>query len=267
VVVEGEQKGVPIDIVAGLNAMDAERGRAVDLETPSYGAPDIMHDRLTELHSEIREKGDQSSKDLMDIVDFTKYADLQAFQKDMQEAYGYIATHIKYMNDARALKQQRGFYGGGSLPAPYVIDRSVWKDDQKPRIYHPWLEPALDLFVRFRAFDFSIAHICRYIESKPYIFKVPSELDQQRYMFLSRMHLFHGGYKFSDMGSVKEWLSNLTLGGYAKVGKDEEGNILYMPNAFEAGIYTRIQQAQIQSATINASEKLKSLDTYEKQNS
>src|SRR5438067_13308877 len=52
------------------------------------------------------------------IYDFTKYADLQSFQKDMQEAYGYIATHIKYMNDARALKQQRGFYGGGGLPAP-----------------------------------------------------------------------------------------------------------------------------------------------------
>jgi len=50
------------------------------------------------------------------------------------------------------------------------------------------------------------------------------------------MHLFHGGYSFSDMGSVKEWLANLTLGGYARVGKDEEGNMLFMPNAFDAAI-------------------------------
>lgn len=170
------------------------------------------------------------------IYDFTKYADLQAFQKDMQEAYGYIATHIKYMNDARDLKQRRGLFGGGGLPAPYVIDKTVWKDDQKPIIYQPWLDPAIDVFVQFRAFDFSIAHICRYIESKPYLFKTPTDADMQRFMFLSRMHLFHGGYSFSDMGSVKEWLSNLTHGGYARVGKDEEGNVLFMPNAFDAAI-------------------------------
>jgi len=170
------------------------------------------------------------------MYDFTKYADLQAFQKDMQEAYSYIATHIKYMNDTRAQKQQRGLYGGGGLPAPYVIDRFIWKDEQKPVIYQPWLDPAVDLFVQFRAYDFSIAHLCRYIESKPHIFPTPSDADLQRYMFLSRMHLFKGGYSFSDLSSVKEYLSNLVLGGYARVGKDEEGNVLFMPGAFEAAI-------------------------------
>ncbi len=170
------------------------------------------------------------------IYDFTKYADLQAFQKDMQEAYSYIATHVKYMNDARDQKQRRGLYGGGGLPAPYVIDRTAWKEEQIPIIYQPWLEPALDLFVKFRAYDFSIAHLCRYIESKRHIFPTPDEEDVKRYLFLSRMHLFNGGYSFSDTASVKEYLSNLTLGGYARVGKDEEGTILFMPNAFDAAI-------------------------------
>lgn len=55
------------------------------------------------------------------IYDFTKYSDLQAFQKDMQEAYSYIATHIKYMNDARDLKQRRGLFGGGGLPAHTLL--------------------------------------------------------------------------------------------------------------------------------------------------
>src|SRR6266568_8292610 len=95
------------------------------------------------------------------VYDFTKYADLQAFQKDMQDAYGYIATQIKYMNDARNQKMQRGKWGGSSLPAPYVIERSAWKDDQIPVIYKPWLEPAIDLFTHFKAYDFSIARLCR----------------------------------------------------------------------------------------------------------
>src|SRR5947209_18838209 len=147
-----------------------------------------------------------------------------------------MATHIKYMNDTRAQKQQRGLYGGGGLPAPYVIDRIVWKEEQKPVIYKPWLNPAVDLFVQFRAYDFSIAHLGRYIESKSHIFPTPSDEDMQRYMFLSRMHLFKGGYSFSDLSSVKEYLSNLVLGGYARVGKDEEGNVLFLPGAFEAAI-------------------------------
>src|SRR5438876_3259687 len=100
-----------------------------------------------------------------------------------------------------------------------------------------WLvEPAIDLFTRFRAFDFSIAHLCRYIESKPHIFPTPTEDDMRLFMFLCRMNMFTGGYSFSDLSSVKEYLSNLTLGGYARVGKDEEGTVLLMPGAFDAAI-------------------------------
>src|SRR6266567_1081064 len=170
------------------------------------------------------------------IYDFTKYPDLQAFQKDMQDAYGYIATHIKYMNDARNQKMQRGKWGGSSLPAPYVIERSAWKDDQIPVIYKPWLEPAIDLFTHFKAYDFSIARLCRYIESIPYLFPAPQLEDTKRYLFRTNMRFVSGGYTFSHAKSVKRYLTNLTLGGYVKVGQDEEGNELLLPNAFDAAI-------------------------------
>lgn len=168
--------------------------------------------------------------------DFTKYNDLKAFQKDMQEAYGYIATHVQYMNDARYQKMQRGLWGGGSLTAPYVIDKNVWKDEQKPLIYKPWLAPAIDLFTKFTAYDFSMSRICRYIESLPYLFPVPSYEDTQRYIFRTNMRLVPDGYTFSDVSTVKYFLSNLTLGGYAKVGEDEEGNELLLPGAFDPAI-------------------------------
>jgi len=170
------------------------------------------------------------------IYDFTIYDDLKAFQRDMQDAYNYIATHVKYMNAVRDQKMQRGLYGGGNLPAPYVIDRTVWKDEQVPIIYHPWLEPAIDLFKRFKAHDFSVSYMCRYIESVPHLFPSPTYEDTQRYMFRTKMRFVAGGYTFSDVSSVRYYLSNLTLGGYAKVGKDAEGNELLLPNAFDAAI-------------------------------
>ncbi len=71
------------------------------------------------------------------VYDFTKTRDLQAFQREMQEAYNYIATQIAYMHDTRRQKMLRGRYGGGNLPAPYVIDRSASKEDQVPIIYKP----------------------------------------------------------------------------------------------------------------------------------
>jgi hypothetical protein len=170
------------------------------------------------------------------IYDFTKYIDLQAFQKDMHDAYSYLATHVKYMNDARDQKMRRGQWGGGALPAPYMIDRSAWKDDQIPLIYSRWLEPAVDLFKLFKAYDFSLGRLCRYIESLPYLFPAPLLEDTQRFLFRTNMRCVPDGYTFSDISSVKYYLSNLTLGGYAKIGEDDDGNELLLPNAFDAAI-------------------------------
>ncbi len=80
------------------------------------------------------------------VYDFTKTKDLQAFQKEMQDAYNYLATQILYLIETRQQKIQRGLYGGGHLPAPYVIDRNVWKDEQRPLIYRPWLNMSIELF-------------------------------------------------------------------------------------------------------------------------
>ena len=170
------------------------------------------------------------------VYDFKKYNDLQKFQDDMKEAYKYIATHIKYMNDAKDQKVHRGLYGGNSLPAPYAIDKNAWKEEQVPIIYKPWLEPALDLFTRFKAYDFSIARLCRYIESMPYIFPILSFEDLQRYMFKTQMRLVSGGYTFSSVSTISYYLSNMTLGGFAKVGKDNDENTLLIPKAFEPAI-------------------------------
>lgn len=120
------------------------------------------------------------------VYDFTKTKDLQAFQREMQESYSYIATQVAYMQDTRRQKIQRGFYGGGNLPAPYVIERAAEKERQIPVIYRPWQPIAIDLFERFRDYDYILARVASYIEVQPYIFPYPSADDLQRYMYYER---------------------------------------------------------------------------------
>jgi DNA invertase Pin-like site-specific DNA recombinase len=170
------------------------------------------------------------------VYDFTKTKDLQAFQREMQEAYSYIATQVAYMQDTRRQKIQRGFYGGGNLPAPYAIERAAEKDVQLPVIYRPWQGIVLDLFEKFRAFDFRLARIARYIEEQPFLFPYPTAEDLQRYMFKTRMRTVTGGYTFSGADSISKYFSNLALGGFAKIGKDSDGNMLLLANAFEAAV-------------------------------
>lgn len=140
------------------------------------------------------------------------------------------------MQDTRLQKVQRGFYGGGNLPAPYAIDKRVAKDQRVPVIYAPWQPIAISLFEQFRMFDFVLARIIRYIEERPYIFPYPSAEDLQRYMFKTHMRTATGGYTFSSPDSIRHYFSNLSLGGYAKIGKDSEGNTLLLANAFEPAV-------------------------------
>lgn len=170
------------------------------------------------------------------VYDFTKTKDLQAFQKEMQDAYNYITTQVAYMIETRAQKVQRGLYGGGRIPAPYVIDKGVWKDEQKYIIYQPWLEPAITLFKKFHEYDFSLARIAAYIDSLPFLFPQPTVEDVRKYLFSTNMRVVTGGYTITSADSLKYYLSNLTLGGFAKIGRDERGNELLLPNAFEAAI-------------------------------
>lgn len=170
------------------------------------------------------------------IYDFTRTRDLQAFQREMQEAYSYIATHVAYMHDMRVQKVQRGGYGGAGLPAPYAIDRMVDKDQQVPVIYCPWQPIVVDLFERFRDYDYMLTRIARYMEEQPYIFPYPSAEELQRYKFPTKMRTVVGGYTFSSASSIRNYFSNLTLAGYAKIGKDGDGSSVYLANAFEAAV-------------------------------
>jgi len=169
------------------------------------------------------------------VYDFSKIGDLQAFQREMQEAYSYLATQVAYMHDTRRQKIQRGLYGGGNIPAPYVIDRSMWKDQQVPVIYKPWQPIAVELFERFRDFDFSLSRMVNYIETLPYVFPYLTPDDAQRYMFKTRMRSVSGGYTFSSAMSIRYYLSNLTLGGYAKIAT-ESNDPTYLANAHEPAI-------------------------------
>ncbi|HEY7416583.1 MAG TPA: recombinase family protein, partial [Ktedonobacteraceae bacterium] len=170
------------------------------------------------------------------MYDFTRTKDLQAFQKEMQDAYNYLATQILYLNETRQQKVQRGLYGGGHLPAPYVIDRHAWKDEQRPLIYHPWQSITVDLLQRFYDNDFSLAYIVRYIESLACLFPYPCAEDLQKYRFPTIMTKVEKGYTFTSLDALKHYLSNLTLGGYAKVGRDELGNEVLLAEAFEAAV-------------------------------
>ena len=170
------------------------------------------------------------------IYDFTKTKDLQAFQKEMQDAYNYITTQVAYMQETRQQKVQRGLYGGHNLPSPYVIDRQAWKEEQVPIIYQPWLEPAITLFKKFHEYEFSLFRIAAYIDSLPYLFPQPSLEDIRKYMFVTMMRVVPGGYTISSPDSLRKYLSNLTLGGFAKIGRDKQGNVLLLPNAFASAI-------------------------------
>ena len=183
------------------------------------------------------------------VYDFTKTKDLQAFQKEMQDAYNYITTQVAYMIETRAQKVQRGLYGGGRLPAPYVIDKQAWKDEQKHIIYQPWLEPAITLFKKFHEYEFSLARIAAYIDSLPYLFPQPSLEDTRKYMFSTNMRVVSGGYTISSPDSLRHYLSNLTLGGFAKIGRDEDGDELLLPNAFEPAMPMELLEPAYASIT------------------
>src|SRR6266487_4297223 len=183
--------------------------------------------------------------------DFRIQDDFDAFINKMREAYGYINTHVKYMNQMKQQKQARGEWVGGGLVAPYVLDRlaiAVAREQRKvlkefgdseeeeqviaqafrPIIYEPWHPIALDLFEKFKLFDFSRSRLGRYIEERKYIFPLPVTEDTQRYLFKVSMRLVLGrGYTITGPTQLSKWLCNLMHLGYASVGKDDEGNRIY----------------------------------------
>ena len=95
--------------------------------------------------------------------DFTEPEDVQAFQREMLEAYNYIASQVAYMQDMRRQKIERGLYGGGNLPAPYVIDRSADKDNNYPSYTNLGSISRLSCSERYREYEYVQARIAHYI--------------------------------------------------------------------------------------------------------
>src|SRR6266446_9736230 len=57
--------------------------------------------------------------------DFRIQDDFNAFIRKMQESYGYLDTHVRYMYEMKLQKLQRGEWVGGGLVAPYALDRAA----------------------------------------------------------------------------------------------------------------------------------------------
>src|SRR5258708_38001667 len=140
------------------------------------------------------------------------------------------------MNRARDSKMARGLYGGGCIPLPYVLDRDRAKEIQVPELYDPWVEPALDLFKKFKGFNFESGRIARYVEDKPYIFPFMPPEHFIEYLPVTNMTRTPKGYTFTSIKTIQYYLSNLVLGGYAHGGKDENGTRLLIEEAFDAAI-------------------------------
>lgn len=169
------------------------------------------------------------------VYDFTKYEDLKKFQAAMQEAYAYIDIQIGYMNRARAFKVSKGYYGGGCITLPYVLVRDTPKEQQIVTIYEPWREQALDLFTKFSEFNFQTNRLARSIDEKPYLFKFMEQQHAEEYQVVTTMTKANGGYTIANMESLRRYLKNLTLAGFAKAGRDAvTGEIILIPDIIDA---------------------------------
>ena len=192
--------------------------------------------------------------------DFRHQDDFNAFIRKMQESYGYIDTHVRYMYEMKLQKLQRGEWVGGGLVAPYVLDRlaiALAREQRKmikefggdeaeelaitqafrPIIYEPWRPIAVELFQKFKLFNYSRARLGRWIEEKNYVFPQPPAEDVQKYIFKANMQRVAGlGYTFSDGAVLPRWLINLAHLGFASAGKDADGNRVYIEGAFEPSV-------------------------------
>jgi hypothetical protein len=203
--------------------------------------------------------------------DFSRDDDLKTFIRKMEEAYAYL-KHIEYMIACQLQKQQRGEWIGGFISVPYAMDivaQNRVKEQIKlrkylgeldiefteemsmayrPVIYQPWLDRAIDLFEKFKLFNFQAPRLMRYIEEKPCLFPYPTAEDNIKYLFPYHMKQVGGtGYTFSRPLSIYRWMTNPLHIGSMVVGKEEIGTTkggkliyepIYMENCFE-GILSR----------------------------
>lgn len=138
------------------------------------------------------------------VYDFTVYRDLVAFQDKMREAYGYIEGHVKYMNQCRQNKADKGGYDGRFLPPGLAVKGK--KQNQVIVLYEPWAKEMRKLALRAQALDWNINKLVREIERMAYLFPEIPEEDREKYLIKTGLRsLSGGGYKPSDHTTVRGW--------------------------------------------------------------
>jgi len=167
------------------------------------------------------------------VYDFTQYEDLKEFQRAMQEAYAYIDVQIGYMVRARRYKVSKGYYGGGCITLPYVLLRDMPKDQQTVVVYEPWREQALELFKKYKDYNFQTGRLARYIDEQSYLFHFMPTEHEVEYQVVTTMARTSKGYTIAHMQSLRRYLKNLTLAGFAKAGRDDEGDMILIPGIIE----------------------------------
>ena len=147
------------------------------------------------------------------VYDFTIYHDLSTFQDKMKEAYGYIEGHVKYMNQCKQNKADKGGYDGRGLPPGLAVQGK--KQNQKIVIYEPWAEVMKKLALRAQALDWDMGKLNREVAQMARLFpEIPDE-HRDRYMIKTSMHHVPGvGYKPRAPQTIRGWLTNVMYIGW-----------------------------------------------------
>ncbi len=95
------------------------------------------------------------------------------------------------------------------------------------------MEASLDLFKKFKDFNFAAGRIARYVEEKPYLFKFMPEEHLLEYQPVTSMTRTPGGYTFTTIKGIRGYLSNLALAGFAHGGRDESGQRILVQGVFD----------------------------------
>ena len=154
--------------------------------------------------------------------DFTSYEDLKRFREKMEEAYDYIEGHVKYMNQCKQNKADKGGYDGRKLPPGLAVKGK--KQNQKIVIYDPWAEEMKKLALRAQALDWDMGKLYREVAEKIFLFpEIPDE-DRERYAISTNIHHIPGvGYKPRNHETIRGWLTNEMYIGWWQPDEDQPG--------------------------------------------
>ena len=152
--------------------------------------------------------------------DFTNYEHVKKFKDKMDEAYGYIEGHVKYMNQCKQNKADKGGYDGRFLPPGLAVKGK--KQNQIIVVYEPWAKKMKELALRAQALDWDMGKLNREVANMGYLFpEIPDE-DRERYIIKTKVHHIPGiGYKPRDPKTIGDWFKNVMYIGWWQPDEDK----------------------------------------------